>query len=65
MQNTKNTKNKQKKLTPGLVTSYDIQPGNGEGLNILISALHKFVTYLLTYLDTHPLTAPGPKQSQS
>jgi len=27
---------------------------------ILVSALHKFVTYLLTYLDTHLLTAPDP-----
>jgi len=34
-----------------LVASYNLQPGNGEGLS-LVSALHKFVTYLLTYLDT-------------
>ena len=27
---------------------------------ILVSALHKFVTYLLTYLDTYLLTAPDP-----
>ena len=27
---------------------------------ILVSALHKFVTYLLTYTLTHILTAPGP-----
>jgi len=26
------TQNKHKKLRPGLVSSYDIQPGNGEGL---------------------------------
>jgi len=26
------TQNKHKKLKPGLVVSYDIQPGNGEGL---------------------------------
>ena len=27
---------------------------------ILVLVLHKFVTYLLTYLDTHLLTALGP-----
>jgi len=27
---------------------------------ILVSALHEFVTYLLTYLDTCSLTAPDP-----
>jgi len=42
------------KLKPGLVTSYDIQPGNGGP--ILILALHKFVSYSLRHL----LTAPGP-----
>jgi len=31
----------QKKLKPCLVASYDIRPGNGEGL---ISLLHEFVT---------------------
>jgi len=36
-----------KKLKPGLVASYDIRPGNGDG-PILISTLHKFVTYFLT-----------------
>jgi len=40
------TQNKHKKIQPGLVTSYNIQPGNGGP--ILVSALHKFVTYLLT-----------------
>jgi len=35
------------KLKPGLVASYDIRPGNGEGL-LFISVLHKFVTRLLT-----------------
>ena len=37
------TQNKHKNLKPGLVASYDIQPGN-----VLVSALHKLVTYLLT-----------------
>jgi len=46
------TQNKHKKLKPGLVASYAIRPGNGEGL-----ALHKSVIYLLRHL---PLTAPGP-----
>jgi len=32
---------------------------------ILISELHKFVTYLLTYLDTYPLTySPGTHTEQ-
>jgi len=49
------TQNKRKKLKQGLVASYDIQPGNGEGGPIPVSALHKFVTYL----DTYHLQ-PGP-----
>jgi len=48
-----------KKLKPGLVASYDLRPGNREG-SILVLALHKLVTYLLTYSDTYPLTATGP-----
>jgi len=44
-------KNKHKKLKPGLVASYDIRKGP-----ILISSLHKFVIYLVTYLDTYALT---------
>jgi len=40
------TQNKHKKLKPGTVASYDIEAGNGEG--ILILALHKCVTHLLT-----------------
>jgi len=42
------TQNKHKKLKPGLVASYNIWPGNGEGPSILISALHKYGTYLST-----------------
>jgi len=41
------TQNKHKKLKPGLVASYNMRPGN-ERRPILISALRKFVTYLLT-----------------
>jgi len=36
-----------KKLKPGLVASYDIRHGNGQGL-FLFLAFNKFVTYLLT-----------------
>jgi len=35
------------KLKPRLVASCNIRPGNGRG-HILVSALHKFITYLLT-----------------
>jgi len=47
------TQNKHTKLNPGLVASYNIRPGNRGP--ILVSVLHKSVTYLLTYLDTYPL----------
>jgi len=40
------TQNKHKNKTPGLVTSYDIRPEKRSG-PILVSALHKFVAYLL------------------
>jgi len=55
LQNLHETKN----IKPGLVTSYDRRPGNKEGL---FSALHKFVTYLLTQTMTHLLTALCPKR---
>jgi len=43
------TQNKPKKQKPGLVATYDIWPGNEEGLPpLLVSVLHKSVTYLLT-----------------
>jgi len=47
-----------KKLKPGLVASYDIWPGNGEGLFLF----RHFLNLSLTYFDTYPLTAPGPTQ---
>jgi len=50
------TQYKHKKLKPGLVASYNIWPGNGDGLSLFL-ALHKFVTYFLTYTLTHLLTA--------
>jgi len=39
--------NKHKKLQPGLVASYDIQPGNGEGLFLFWRLI---TCHLLTYL---------------
>jgi len=52
-----NTKNKHtRKLKPGLVTSYAIQPGNWEGL----FWFWRFINWSLTYLETCPLTySPG------
>jgi len=47
------TQNKTKKLKPCLITSYDIQPGNGQ--------LHKFVTYLLKTVS-NLLTASDPHE---
>jgi len=44
------------KLQLGLVASYDIRPGNGEGLCLFWHVIN----LSLTYLDTYPLTAPGP-----
>ena len=46
------TQNKHEKLKPGLVASYDISPGNGEGL----FWFWRFINLSLTYLDTYPLT---------
>ena len=44
------TKNLKLQLNPGLVASYDIQPGNGVGL---FWDKH-------THMFTHLLTCPGP-----
>ena len=55
---TNQTKATTQKLKPGLVTSYDIRPGN-EGL----FWFWHFINLLLAYLDTyviHLLTAPDP-----
>jgi len=50
------TQNKHKKLKPGLVASYDIRPGNGEGL----FWFWHFINLSVTYLFKHPLTySPG------
>jgi len=39
------------KLKPGLVTSYNIQPGNGEGLHWFRHCINLSLTYLPTYLQ--------------
>jgi len=55
------TQNKHRKLKPGLVASYDVQPGNGEGL----FCCWRFINLSLTYLDTYPLTySPGTHMGQ-
>ena len=54
-----------KKLKPGLVASYDIQPGNGEDLFWFRHFINWSLTYILTYLDTYPLTySPGPRRGK-
>jgi len=49
------TQNKHKKLQSGLVASDNIRSGNGDDLFWFL-AFHNFGNYLLTYLDTYPLT---------
>jgi len=45
------------KLKPGLIASYHIQPGNGEGL----FWFQRFINLSLTYLYIYPLTySPRP-----
>jgi len=39
------TQNKHKKITPGLVASYDIRPGNGEGLFLFQCFINLSLTY--------------------
>jgi len=50
--------NKHKKLNPGLVISYYIQPGNGEGLFLLQRFRNLPLTFLLKTLN-HVLAVPG------
>jgi len=47
-----------KKLQPGLVVSYNIQLGNGEGLFWFRGFTNLSLTYLLRYLPTY--LQPGP-----
>ena len=46
------TQGSHKKLKPGLFASYNIWPGNREGLFLF----WHFINLSLTYLDTYPLT---------
>ena len=41
-----------KKLKPGLVASYDIQPGNGEGLFWFQRFINSSFSYLLRHLSS-------------
>jgi len=41
------------KLTPGLVISYDIRPGNGEALFLFQRFINLSLTYLLIHLPTY------------
>ena len=45
--------NTNKKLKPGLVASYDIGPGNGEGLFCFWHFINLSLTYLLRHLPTY------------
>jgi len=49
-----------KKLKPGLVASYNIRPGNREGL----FWFWRFINMSLTYLLRPVLTAPGSTRGQ-
>jgi len=61
---TNQKKSTTQKLEPGLVTSYDIRPGNGEGL--FCFRHFKFVTYLVRHpLISSPRTHMGPMSGES
>jgi len=47
------TQNIHKKLKPGLITSYDIRPANGEGLFLFWRFVNLLLTYLLRHLTTY------------
>jgi len=59
------------KLKPGLVASYDIRPGNGEGLLfwfrhfINLSLSYKTLTHLLTAPDAHGAQLKGSRPTRS
>jgi len=55
--------NKHKKLQPGLVTSYDIRPGNGERLFWFWRCINLSLTYLLRHLPTY-LQPSDPHRTQ-
>jgi len=45
--------NQHKKLKPGLIASYDIWPGNGDGLFLFWRFINLSLTYLLSHLPTY------------
>jgi len=47
------TQNKHKKTKPSLVASYNIRPGNGEGLFWFGRFINLSLTYLLRHLPTY------------
>jgi len=47
------TQNKHKKLKPALVASYDIRPGNREGIFLFQHFINLSLTYLLRHLPTY------------
>jgi len=47
------TQTKHKKIKPGLVASYNIRPGNGEGLILFWHFINLSLTYLLRHLPTY------------
>jgi len=57
------TQNKRNKLNPGLVASYDIWPGNREGLFLFWHFINLSLTYTLTlrfsFFSTKPRVWPG------
>jgi len=60
------TQQKHKKIKPGLVASYDIRPGNGEGQFLFRRIINMSSTYLLRQLPTYlqPRTNTGPYMQQ-
>jgi len=44
---------KRKKLKPGLITSYDIRLGNGEGLFLFRQFVNLSLSYLFRHLPTY------------
>jgi len=47
------TQNNHKKLKPDLIASYNIRPGNGEGLFLFWRFINLSLTYLLRHLPTY------------
>jgi len=52
-----------KKQKPGLVASYDIRPGNREGLVLFPHFINLSLTYLLIQLTLNYSPALGPTRS--